>query len=216
MKTALIAGSTGLTGSELLKLILKNSIYHQVIVLVRQNSPGKSEKIIQHKINFEVFEEELKSIPKVDDVFCCLGSTMKKAGSKEAFRKVDYEFPLELARWAAEKGVKQFLCISALGADESSSIFYNRVKGEMERDVSKLNIPSITFLRPSLLIGNREENRPMERLGIMFAKTFSFLFVGPLKKYKGIAIEKVAGAMYSAAQEKSIGVKFIESEQMGN
>jgi uncharacterized protein YbjT (DUF2867 family) len=216
MKSALVAGSTGLTGSALVKLLSDNSEYHQVFLVVRQTSNFTNKKISEYLVDFDKLSDNLSTIPKVDEVFCCLGTTMKKAGNKEAFRKVDYQYPLELAKWASNKGIQRFLCISALGADESSGIFYNRVKGDMERDISKLNIPSITFFRPSLLIGNRKESRPMERLGIILFNTFSFLFIGPLKKYKGIKVEKVAEAMIAVAARDGKGVKVIESGEMNN
>ncbi len=216
MKTALVAGSTGLTGKALVKLLIENPEYHQVFLLVRQHSKVTDKKIREHLVDFNKLAENLKTMPKVDDVFCCLGTTMKKAGSREAFRKVDYEYPLELAKWASNAGSGHFLCISAIGADPSSGIFYNRVKGETERDIGKLPIPAITFFRPSLLIGKREESRPMERLGIFLFSMFSFFFIGPLKKYKGIKVEKVAAAMVRASGRELKGVAIVESGEMLN
>ncbi len=213
-KTALIAGASGLVGSELLKKLLDNNNYSMIYSVVRKPSGLNHSKLNELVVDFSNLSEELNKIDHVDDVFCCLGTTIKVAGSKEAFKTVDYFYPLILAKWAEHKKSSRFLMITAMGADSKSSIFYNRVKGEAENDISKLALPSVTFFRPSLLIGNRKESRAGEKLAIVFFKAISFLFIGPLKNYKGIHVSKVAEAMMQAAQNAKTGKEVILSGSM--
>ena len=213
-KIALIAGSSGLVGKEVLKLLLENDQYEKVYSLVRRKSKFSHPKLNELVIDFDKLSSELSGIQKVDEIFCCLGTTMKVAGSKEAFRKVDYQYPFELSKWGKSIDAKHYLMISAMGADPGSSIFYNKTKGEVERDITILNIPKITFLRPSLLYGDRIESRLGEKIGIFFFKALSFLFVGPLKNYKAISVQKVAAAMVKNSNRESSGVSIILSGEM--
>lgn len=214
MKTALIAGASGLTGTELLTLLLKSDHYSKVYSLVRRKSGFSNDKLIEVLTDFSDLEKDLSSISTIDDVYCCLGTTMKKAGSKEAFRKVDHDIPVQLAAWAQKKKAGQFLCISAMGANEKSVVFYNKVKGETEKDISALNIPSVTFFRPSLLLGDRKESRPGEKAGIILFKLIKPLFSGPLLNYRGIEVTKVAKAIFDQAQKNERGVRVVLSGEM--
>ena len=161
MKVALLAGATGLIGSQVLKLLLDDPEYHEVKILTR-----RAIDVSHHKLRTILADvDSLKNVVgelKADTVFCCLGTTMKKAGSKEAFRKIDFTYPLEIASATHRLGAKQFLLVSALGADPSSSIFYNKVKGETEDAIGKLGFTSFHIFRPSLLLGDRNESRPGE------------------------------------------------------
>ena len=214
-RIAVIAGSTGLVGHELLQLLQNDSTYDKVYCLVRKSSNLKHPRVAELVIDFDRIPESLSEIKSVDDIYCCLGTTIKTVGgSKEAFRKVDHDYPLALAKWGESMNAKKMLVVSAMGADANSSIFYNKTKGEMENDISKLKIESITFFRPSLLIGDRKENRPGEKIGIAIAKALSFLFIGLLKNYKGIHVKKVAAAMLIASRKQSRGVEVILSGQM--
>lgn len=213
-KIAIIAGSTGLVGKELLQLLLSNSDYSHVYSIVRKPTDRSDRKLTEIVISYDQLPYALAEIKSADDVFCCLGTTMKVAGSKEAFRKVDYDYPLALANWAKQIKARHFLMISAMGADPASPIFYNKVKGEAERDIALNSIPAITFFRPSLLLGDRTENRPGEKIGIAVAKALSFAFIGPLKNYKGIEVTKVAAAMMKAAGQENTGKEIILSGQM--
>ncbi len=216
-RIAVIAGSTGLVGHELLQLLQNDSTYDKVYCLVRKSSNLKHPRVAELVIDFDRIPESLSEIKSVDDIYCCLGTTIKTVGgSKEAFYKVDHDYPLALAKWGESIGAKMLLVVSAMGANSDSSIFYNKTKGEMENDISKLNIPSITFFRPSLLIGNRKENRPGEKIGIAIFKALSFLFVGPLKNYKGIHVTKVAEAIIVASKKQNVGVEAILSGQMND
>ena len=214
LKTALIAGSSGLVGSQLLSDLLADQSIERVIILVRNPLDIRNNRLQQVVTDFERLDTIAEWFKGVDAVFCCLGTTIKKAKSKEAFKKVDYEFPLALATLSEQNNVNHFLCITAMGADVASGIFYNKVKGEVERDISKKKIPCITFFRPSLLIGNRKESRPGERIGIFIARILGFLFIGPLKNYKGIRIEKVAKAMHAEAQDPQPGLRIVLSGSM--
>lgn len=213
-KTALIAGSTGLVGRELLLLLLEDHSYEKVIALVRKKNDYHHHKLEQVETDFNEPEKLRSWFKNVDDVFCCLGSTMKKAGSKEAFRKVDFEYPVALAQLAEKEGCSGFYCISAMGADPKSRVFYNKVKGQLEEKISKLKIPSLVFFRPSLLLGYREEVRTGERIAIAVFQALAFIFWGPLKNMKGIPAAKVATAMINSARHKKQGVHIILSGSM--
>lgn len=199
-KIALVVGASGLIGKQVVELLLKDAIYSEVIVLVRKSFLPTHQKL--KEIVFD-FDNPDSSVVRADDVFCCLGTTMKKAGSKEAFRKVDYEYPLSIARLALKNGAQQLLIVTALGADANSLFFYNRVKGEVEQQLIQLNYPKLKIFRPSLLLGDRNENRVGEKFGELLFSVVSPLMVGPLKRYRAIDSAKVARAMVTLAQEKS-------------
>lgn len=197
MKTALIAGATGLTGHALLELILNHNAYEKCYVLSRRELNIQHPKL--HVILFDYANNvAYEQLPKVDEVFCCLGTTIKKAGSQEQFKKVDYEFPLQLGKHF-QNSIQAFHIITALGADANSSIFYNQVKGQIEKALENLAIPQLVIYRPSLLLGNRNENRFGEKLAQITFPLISWAFFGPLKKYKGILAVDVAKAMLKTA-----------------
>ncbi len=202
-RVALIAGSTGLIGSQLLDLLLEDNSYSKIIALSRKPlaiSHPKMENIVT-EANELKNQRELKA----DDVFCCLGTTIKQAKSKEAFRNIDFDYPLELATILKSSGANQFLLISSLGAEKNSRIFYNRVKGEVEEAIAKVGFTTYHIFRPSLLIGPRKEARTGEDAAKVVYKLFGFL-IPP--KYKGIESIKVARAMVGLAKENKSG-KFI-------
>ncbi len=213
-KIALIAGSSGLVGRELLLLLLESSEYEKVIALVRKKTDYHHPKLEQVETDFNKLDAVEASFKNVDDVFCCLGSTIKNAGSKAAFRKVDFEYPVALAEAAAKNECAGFYSISAMGADPKSRVFYNKVKGQMEEQISRLAIPTIVFFRPSLLIGYREEFRFGERLAIAVFSAMAFIFWGPLKNLKAIPVGKVATSMFKTAKLDNKGVHVILSGVM--
>lgn len=218
MKTALIIGSTGLIGSQLLNLLLENPNYARVITFVKRNSGIKHPKLTQHIIDFDK-PETYKELVVGDDFFCTIGTTIKKAGSQKAFRKVDFEYPKQFAAFALQNKVKQFLIISSLGADANSGNFYLKTKGEIQDFLKDCNFESVSVLQPSLLLGNRTEFRLGEKVGAFFMKTFSFLFRGNLKKYKPIEGKTVAKALLAIAQINNKGFKIYESDaiqEIGN
>ena len=202
-RTALLAGATGLVGSHLLRLLLADETYQKVRILGRRGLPLTSPKLQQRLIDFDHLAD--LDAPKVDDVFCCLGTTIKKAGSQEAFRKVDLGYVEALARVAARAGAKQFLLVSAIGANAKSRVFYSRVKGETEAAVQAVGFAGTHIFRPSLLLGSRAESRPMERLSVLVGGPLGFVFAGPLRRYRPIPAETVAAAMVKAAKKARPG-----------
>jgi len=210
MKTAAVFGATGLVGKELLNQLIDNDDYAKVMVFNRRKQKYSNSKIEEHIFNSEDFES-IEPILVVDDLFCSIGTTMKKASSKEAFKKVDFDIPLNLAKIAEKNKINKLLVVSSVGADAKSNNFYLRTKGEMEQEVLKHDIPSIFFFRPSMLLGNRNEQRLGEQLGQRAMKLTGFLMMGKLKKYKAIPAAVVAGAMQKVAKEGFAG-NFIESD----
>lgn len=207
MKVAVIAGSTGLIGKQLLQLLLDDPEYHLVKAITRTPLELKHVKLQNIVADFNRLGEYADRISG-DVVFCCLGTTMKKAGSKEAFRKVDYVYPIELADVTHASGAQQFLLVSALGADKNASIYYNKVKGEVEEAIGKVGFRSYHIFRPSLLLGPRNESRPGEDAAKFFYKVFGFLIP---EKYKALDSMKVARAMLLLAREEQEGSHIHES-----
>lgn len=212
-KTAIIAGASGLIGRSLTQHLLNSDDYGQIIALVRKPLGFQHKKLSEVKIDFDELAN-IKDFPKADDIFCCLGSTMKKAGSKEAFYKIDFTYPYELAKAALVAGGDRYFLVSALGAKKNSKYFYSRVKGELEDQISFLDYRTIYIFKPSLLRGNREESRIGEKL--MQAFTRIIPFVGPWKKYRPIHADKVADSMMKVAQQEDKGCYFYQSEIMRN
>jgi uncharacterized protein YbjT (DUF2867 family) len=211
VKTALIIGSTGLIGSELLNLLLDSNDYLKVITFVKRDTGIKHRKLTQHIIDFDK-PETYKELVVGDDFFCTIGTTIKKAGSKEAFRKVDFEYPRQFAAFALQNKVQKYLIISSLSADANSGNFYLKTKGEIQDFLKDCNFESVAVLQPSLLLGNRTEFRLGEKVGAFFMKTLSFLFLGNLKKYKPIESKTVAKALLKIAQTNNKGFKIYESD----
>lgn len=214
-KSAVVFGATGLVGNELLKLLLSDNSYKKVTAVIRKKMLINHEKLIQVEIKdyqeLANFSDELHA----DAYFCCIGTTLKKAGSQEAFRKVDHDIPVMIGQLAEDLSVPSLVIISSIGANASSSNFYLRTKGEMEASVRKVYSGNLKFVRPSLLIGKREEFRFGEKTAIVFMKIFGWLFFGPLKRYKGIDAVKVASAMIKLADERS-GKLVCESDELQN
>lgn len=218
MKTALMIGSTGLIGAQLLEMLLERKEYSNVITFVKRDSDIQHPKLRQHIINFEKIEDYKKFVVG-DDFFCTIGTTIKNAGSQEAFRKVDFEYPQVFATIAMQNNVKQFLIISSIGADSKSGTFYLKTKGEIQDFLKNCTFEAVSVFQPSLLLGNRKEFRLGERIGAFFMKLFSFAFVGNLKKYKPIESEALAEAMFDIAQKNKSGFKIYESDaiqELGN
>lgn len=212
-RTALLLGATGLVGGHCLNFLLNDESYGRVSVLGRRPLEREHPKLEQHLVDFDRLEDSAELI-RAQDVFCCLGTTIRKAGSQEAFRRVDFEYPLQSARIAARQETERFLIVTAIGADPGSRIFYNRVKGEVEEAVRALPFESLVILRPSLLLGEREEMRPGERLAEPAMRALSPLMLGPARKYRPIEARKVAAAMVRLAKEGRQGVRIVESDEI--
>ena len=211
-KHALIAGATGLVGNELLQQLIHGRQYHTISVLSRREVETNSKRVETIIVDYDQLTE--KDLPKADDVFCCLGTTMDKAGSKNAFRKVDHDYPLRLAEITHRKGAQQYLLISAMGADKNAYFFYGQVKGEIEEAIAKVGFEALYIFRPSTLLGERTETRIGEQIGQVVMQGVAPLMVGSLKKYQAIQAETVAKAMTYAAKKELSGVYIFESDKI--
>lgn len=215
MKRAVIVGATGLIGKHLLKLLLADPNFEKVTVLSRKPIAIQNSKLEVRIINFENATTFLKSTDQFTDAFCCLGTTMKKAGSIEAFYKVDFIYCFHFAQANVMINTPHFYMVTALDSDPNSSIFYNQVKGQIEVAISKLPFKSISFFQPFLLLGKRKEFRFGELFGKVVFLALAFLFKRKFIKYKPIEGKKVAKAMVkNALQADKIGVVTIESGLM--
>jgi uncharacterized protein YbjT (DUF2867 family) len=212
-RTALLLGATGLVGGHCLELLLAKPAYARVVALGRRPLERQHPKLEQHLVDFDRLAEHA-ALFGVDDVFCCLGTTIRSAGSRAAFRRVDLDYPREAARLAAEHGAKHFLLVSAVGADPASRVFYNRVKGEVESAVQELAFESVTIIRPSLLLGERTESRPGERIAEVLAKPLAPLLRGPLAKDRPVPAHDVARALLRLALEQGRGLRVVESDRL--
>jgi uncharacterized protein YbjT (DUF2867 family) len=190
--------------------LLESERYSTVIALSRKPLSLQHKKLKKIIINFDQLADASSSL-EADDIFCCLGTTMKQAGSKEAFMKVDHDYPLALAKLANGQGAKQYLLVSAIGANKDSSIFYNKVKGEVENDISSVGFNALHIFRPSLLMGPRAGKRTGEEAGKFLDRYFGFLIPS---KYKGIDSKKVANAMLHFASLEQSGVHIHESKTL--
>lgn len=212
-KTAILFGATGLVGSELLVMLENDLRYSKIKVFGRSKPKFTSEKV-------ELFLGDLRNPERLasnltgDDLFICLGTTIKVAGSKEEFRRIDLELPAKIAAMAQANGVETAVVISSIGASATSSSFYLRTKGEMEQKIIASNFSKIAIMRPSLLLGNREEFRMGEAVSKYAMKAFGFMFSGKLKRYRPVQAAAVASAMHKAANEPFSGVIVVESESI--
>lgn len=206
----MLAGATGLVGSHVLQRLLAASAWTQVVTIGRRLIPQRHDKLEQRIVDFD----SLTDLPHVDDVFCCLGTTIQKAGSQEAFRRVDHNYVVALAQAGLHAGATQFLLVSAIGADPAARVFYSRVKGETEADVRQLPYPAIQIFRPSLLLGERVEFRLGERIAMMAAPIMRLLLLGRLRRYRPIHAGVVARAMTGIALEAPRGPNVFEYDAM--
>jgi uncharacterized protein YbjT (DUF2867 family) len=205
--TSLLVGATGLVGLALLKQLITDPLVRSVTVLTRRpievTGLGRTSELSRLNIIVASLDELDQALEQVsaDVVFCTLGTTIKIAKTQEAFRKVDYEYPLALARFAERTNASLFSVVTAMGASSSSSVFYSRVKGELQDALAGLSIPHVHVFQPSLLLGERASARLGESIGAWAAKGLRFAMVGPLRKYRPIKGEDVACAMIVAANE---------------
>lgn len=211
LRNALIVGATGLTGQELVGLLIKSDYYNSVHVIGRRPYELEHPKVKSYTIDFDKLQE-MKPEGIIHDVYICLGTTMKKAGSKDNFRKVDYTYVLEVGKWAKNNQVEKLAVISSIGATASTTNFYLKTKGEMEDDLAALNLPGLVILRPSLLLGNRPEFRLAERISAIAMRPLSGLMIGGLKKYKPVEASTVAMAMFKTLLNAGDGVTVVANE----
>ena len=190
----LLLGATGLTGGMVLQQLLASGQISQVVTPVRRALAAKQEKLTQEVVDFDHLEQQ-EGLFAVDAIVCCLGSTIKKAGSRERFRDIDYGIPMKAAEIGRQQGAGVFILMSAVGASASSPVFYNRVKGELEDGLKALAYPHLSIYQPGLLMSDRPEQRLAESMGIKAMPAINCMLRGPMRRYRGIDAMLVAKAM---------------------
>ena len=207
-RTALVAGASGLVGGECLRRLLASTAYANIVVVTRRSlgAAARHPKLREIVVDFARLDS-VKAELRADHVFCALGTTIRKAGSQAKFREVDHDYPLHLAQLTLANGARHCSLVSALGASSRSGVFYSRVKGELEDALRGMGWPSLCLLRPSVIAGNRQESRPVERLSEMLLR------FGPAR-YRPVAAGEIAAAMIATAQREPRGVTVIESRDI--
>ncbi|CAI2766317.1 NAD(P)H-binding protein [Flavobacterium collinsii] len=213
MKKAILYGASGLVGSYILENLLNNDNYEQVIIVVRKDLNIQHPKLKTLIGDFNSLPKVVKDI-QVDEVFIALGTTQKKTPDKKLYYQIDHDYPILAAKLAKENGAKAVFLVSALGANAKSSIFYTKLKGETEQGIITLDLQHTYIFRPSIILGDRKESRPMEKVFIGIFKLINPLFVGSLSKYKGIEAEDIAKAMVKSADQLDQKVKIVHWEEM--
>ncbi|MEE4115467.1 MAG: NAD(P)H-binding protein [Marinilabiliaceae bacterium] len=210
-KTAIVFGATGLIGTYLVEELIQNMGYTAIKSFTRRKLDIEHIKLIEHVVDVEdvaSYADKLRG----DDLFICLGTTRKKAGSIKRYEELDRDMPVNIAEAALSRGVKKVAVVSSLGANENSGSYYSRIKGEMEKGIEKLPFEKVLIARPSLLLGERKESRPMEKAAIVFYKIFSFLLIGKLKFYRAIHGRDVARAMIELLVRNDEKTVFLSHE----
>ena len=209
-KTVLLLGATGLVGGYVLTRLLRHDAFDRVVTLTRSpvQTPAVASKLDARIVDFDNPGAWLDQVD-ADQAICALGTTIKKAGSREAFRRVDFHYPLTIARALVEKGCRHFLLVSAMGADAHSRVFYNRVKGELETDILGLGFASVSIFRPSLLLGDRQEFRLGETVGQVLGR---WIAVAVPRRYRPIHARTVAAAMVRIAAQDPAGHRTLTSD----
>lgn len=216
MKTAVLAGATGVVGARVLELLLARDDVARVVALGRRAPDESHAKLETHVVDLTSATAVSRAMPDgVDVAISCLGTTMKKAGSKAAFRAVDHDAVLELARAALRKGARHFLLVSSIGADASSKNFYLRTKAEAEASVARLGYSKLTVLRPSFIDdeGARAEARPLERIGLNLSRAV-FGVAGRTRRYAPVRARTIAQALVASAFDAPEGARFVESDEI--
>lgn len=208
MNSAVVIGATGLVGRECVARLATRPEFERVTAVVRRALPDEIQRptVRTVLIDFDRLDERGDAF-RASHVFCALGTTLKQAGSRERFRQVDFSYPLRVAELAVAAGARHFLLVSSIGASPTSRTFYLRVKGELEAAVMALGFPSVTVVRPSFLLGERQEFR----LGEEIAMRFSWAFP---RKYRAVHVRAVARALVNAAVEDRPGVRVIENPEI--
>lgn len=213
IKKAIVYGASGLVGSYILETLLNNANYEQVIIVVRTALNIEHPKLKTIIGDYNSLSEVVKDI-QADEIFIALGTTQKKTPDKKLYYQIDHDYPVLAAKLAKENGAKAVFLVSAIGANAKSSIFYTRMKGETEQDIINLNLDHTYIFRPSMILGDRKESRPLEKVFIGIFKFINPLFVGGMNKYKGIEASDIAKAMVKSADQLSEKVKILQWEEM--
>jgi uncharacterized protein YbjT (DUF2867 family) len=212
-KTAIILGASGLTGHSLLQKLIEDERYEKIKLFSRSKIEGLPSKVSQHigdLLKFEQFKSEFTA----DEVYCCIGTTKSKTPDKPLYKEIDYGIPVAAAKLSKTNNIPTFLVISAMGANKNSSVFYNKTKGEMEQKILQQNLQNTFVLRPSLIGGNRNEKRTLEKIALRLFKVIQPLFIGKLKAYKIVNAETIAQAMIHLANTKNHSEVIITSDDI--
>ena len=206
-KSALLLGAKGLTGGHLLHLLLESEEYHIIYIYVRRPLGIQNPKLKEIIIDYESYEGTVDA----DTVFCCLGTTIKIAKTKEAFKKVDQDYPVKIAQLQFNAGSKRFLVISAMGAASDSLFFYSRVKAEMEKLLSTIGYPKLFIFRPAIITGERKEHRSGEKIATGIFEILNYILIGPLKKYQSVSAKAIASCLLSYSCNNQVHGRVIIS-----
>lgn len=213
MKTGIIFGASGFVGSYLLSDLLNNPLYKKVIAVVRSPLAVHHPKLTILISDYHSLQQHQKSLV-ADDVFIALGTTKKKTPDKKEYYQIDHDYPVLAAQLTKANGATSVMFVSAVGANANSSIFYVKTKGEAERDIIAIDFEHTHIFRPSMIMGNREESRPLEKVFIKVFSVVNLLLVGKLNKYKGIKAKNIAKTMIKAAQQPEEKVKIYHWQEM--
>jgi uncharacterized protein YbjT (DUF2867 family) len=214
-KTAIILGATGLVGGIVLQKLIEDEAYTAIKLFSRNKIEGlpiKVKQFLGNILQLENFEKDFEA----DEVFCCIGTTAKKTSDKTVYKAIDYGIPVTAAKLSKRNNIPTFMVVSAMGANARSNIFYNKTKGEMERDVLLQKIINTYVLQPSIIGGKRKETRIGEKIGLFIFKIIQPLFIGKLQNYKIIEAEEIAQAMVNLANSKNSKEKIITSNTIKN
>jgi len=214
-KNILLIGASGLIGSELVQLLLRDDKIKTVKVFVRKSLAITDQKLREILVDFEHLED-FKHEFQGDALFCCIGTTRKKTPDLEAYKAIDYGIVLAAATLARSNQVPQVHLVSAIGANISSNIFYNRLKGEIEKDLLKLDFPTIVIYQPAMLIGKRNESRPAEFIAQKLMPFFDVFLLGKAQKYHSIEAKKVAESMLDNLHKPQKGASVFQYDKMIN
>jgi uncharacterized protein YbjT (DUF2867 family) len=207
-KSILVAGATGLVGRECVDLLLANPAFSRIVALVRRSLPVEIEsgRLKIEKVDFDRLDDR-PEVFGVEFILCALGTTMRQAGSESAFRVVDFDYPLGIAKVGFARGARHFLLVSSAGANPASGIFYLRVKGELEKAITEIGFRSVTIVRPSVLTGDR----PEKRIGEGIARRFAFLAPA---RFRPVSATRAAASLVRAASEDAPGIRIIENRDL--
>ena len=214
-QTAVVLGATGLIGNLLVEELLQENYFRRVRILIRRPSVLLHPKLQHEIVNFDDDNDYTQKFGEGDVIFCCIGTTQKQVkGDKEAYKKIDFDIPVNAARIGVLKKFKKYLIVSSVGANADSSNFYLQLKGKMENTIRQFPFESISFFRPSMLLGKRNKLRHGDNMLQLCMTFFSLLLFGTLKKYHAIKAKDVAKAMIAESKRNSSGVKFFEYKQI--
>lgn len=205
-RSVLLAGATGLVGAEVLRQLVADRSVTRIVVIGRRPIASADPRVSSTTVDFDRLDAN-PALFAVDQIISALGTTIKQAGSEQAFRRVDFDYPLAMARLGLRQGARHFLVVSSLGANPESRLFYNRVKGELEEQLRSLGYRSVTIVRPSLLLGKRDEFRLLERVGMVIGEIVP-------GRYRPVQASAVAESLVDAARTDAPGLHIIESEEI--